>query len=236
MANGPSTTALGGESTAMGPGATAVGWQSTASAERAQAFGHLATASGVRSTAVGEGATASGDVSLSFGNLATASATNSVAIGNGAMATRANQFTMGNAQNTYTMPGVASDESTAAQGTPVGYVTSDANGNLAVDRSVFPTAALSRQVQSNSGAIANNSRRISNNEEGIAMAMALSTPYVPTDRSFALSTSVGMFEGSSAMAVNMGFRVSPNVQLDAGITHGFDRSQTGGRLGVTYSW
>ncbi|KRS13827.1 hypothetical protein XM53_04465 [Roseovarius atlanticus] len=214
-----------------------------ATAERAQAFGHLASASGVRSTAVGEGAVASGERSLSFGNLAAATATNSVAIGDGAQATNANQFVLGNAQNTYTTPGINSAESTAAQGAVVGYLTTDAAGNLAVDNSALPTAALTSAVQANTGSIAANSRGIAsnargieNNKEGIAMAMALDAPYVPSDRTFALSTGVGAFEGKTAFALNMGFRASDSVQFDAGLAHGFDNNQTGGRVGVTWAW
>ncbi len=234
---GNSSTAIGGEAMTNGAGTTAIGWQSMATAERAQAFGHLASATGVRSTAVGEAASASGNSALSFGNLASASGDNSAAIGNGATATRANQFTLGNADNTYTARGIATQESRDAQGTPVGVVTSDAEGNLAVDTSIGSNlAALNQQSDSFRRAIKENRDAIEDNKEGIAMAMALSAPYVPADRTYALSTSLGAFEGSSAMAVNMGYRISANTQLDAGVTYGFDREQLGGRVGITYAW
>jgi len=215
---------------AMGACATAIGWQSMATAERAQAFGHLAQATGVRSTAVGEGAVASGDRSLSFGNLASASEANSAAIGNGATATRENQFVLGNADNTYTTPGIASQASRDAQSGEVGYVTSDASGNLAVDRSI------GSQMSSLSSQVDRNAQEIENNKEGIAMAMALDAPYVPVDATFALSSALGHFEGSSAVAVSMGFRANENVQFDAGVSYGVDRNQVGGRVGMTYAW
>ena len=204
----------------------------------------MASATGIRSTAVGEGATASGNRSLSFGNLASATAANSVAIGNGATATRANQVSVGNAQNTYTFAGIGSAESEAAQTGGVGFVTSDADGNLAVNYGASGTlGALDRGVAANQAAISRNEDaisenrdRIQSNKEGIAMAMALSTPYVPADKTFAVSSSLGAFEGSSAMAVSMGYRINGNTQLDAGVTYGFDRQQVGGRIGVTYAW
>ena len=229
-ANGNSTTAVGGESVATGPGATAIGWQSVANAERAQAFGHLAQATGVRSTAVGEAAMALGAGSIAMGDQASAAADNSVAIGAGASATRANEFVLGNGQNTYRAAGIASQASTAAQSGPIGIVTSDAQGNLAVDRSIgTQMSQLDSRVRSLGSSI-------EDNKEGIAMAMALNTPYVPEDKTFAVSTSLGAFDGTTAMAASMGYRFNANTQLDAGVTYGFDRNQVGGRIGVTYAW
>ena len=230
MANGTSTTAIGGESVAMGPGATALGWQSAATAERAQAFGHLAQATGVRSTAVGEAAAAAGARSIAVGDQASATGDNSVAIGAGAEATGDNQFVLGNTSNTYRAAGIASEASLAAQSGAVGVVTSDAQGNLAVDRS------LGTAMGSLSDSIRSNSRQIEDNKEGIAMAMALDAPYVPEDRTFAVSAGLGSFEGSQAIAASMGYRFNANTQFDAGITYGMDRDQIGGRIGVTYAW
>ena len=227
---GTSTTAVGGESVANGTAATAFGWQAQATAERAHAFGHLAAASGVRSTAIGEAAMAMGSGSIALGNQAVAAADNSVAIGDGATATRANEFVLGNGANTYRAAGIASDASTAAQGTPIGVVTSDAQGNLAVDRSI------GESMSSLNGRVRSLGQQVEDNKEGIAMAMALNTPYVPEDKTYAVSTSIGSFEGSQALAASMGYRFDANTQFDAGITYGFDRNQVGGRIGVTYAW
>ena len=102
-------------------------------------------------------------------------------------------------------------------------MTSDADGNLAVDTSLSTSmASLRSQVEDNS--------------EGIAMAMALDTPYVPPSATFAVSGGIATFEGYEAMAVSFGYRVNPNTQIDAGVTYGFDRNQTGARIGVTYAW
>jgi hypothetical protein len=66
--------------------------------------------------------------------------------------------------------------------------------------------------------------------------MALSAPYVPADKTCALSTSLGAFEGSNAMGFKMGFRISADTRLDAGVTYGVDRDPVGGRIGITYAW
>lgn len=109
-------------------------------------------------------------------------------------------------------------------------VTSDAQGNLAVDRSLgIAMGTLSDRIRSQGA-------RIEDNKEGIAMAMALDAPYVPADRTFAVSAGLGSFEGSQALAASMGFRFDANTQFDAGITYSMDRDQVGGRIGVTYAW
>jgi autotransporter adhesin len=225
-----STTAVGGQANASGLGSTSIGWQSAATAERAQAFGHLAMATGERSTAVGEAATASGTAALAFGNLSRAEGANSVAIGNGAVASRDNQVVVGNSENTYTLPGIASNASRAAQSGPVNFVTADANGNLAVSEEASNAfASLGSKVQQNADDIADN-------REGIAMAMALEVPYVPVDRQFAVSGGLGTFDGANAFAMSGAYRINSNTQLDAGVTYGFSRQQVGGRVGVSYSW
>ena len=109
-------------------------------------------------------------------------------------------------------------------------ITSDAQGNLAVDRSI------GESMSSLNGRVRSLGKQVEDNKEGIAMAMALNTPYVPDDKTYAVSTSIGSFEGSQALAASMGYRFDANTQFDAGITYGFDRNQVGGRIGVTYAW
>ena len=53
---------------------------------------------------------------------------------------------------------------------------------------------------------------------------------------FAMSGGYGNFEGSSAVALSGGLRVSPNVQLNAGLGYGVSHNNMGGRVGVTVSW
>jgi hypothetical protein len=70
---------------------------------------------------------------VAIGTKALASANGAVAIGNGAQATRQNQVVLGTGAYTYTLPGITSAASSAAQTGPVQLVTSDANGNLATN-------------------------------------------------------------------------------------------------------
>ncbi len=68
------------------------------------------------------------------------------------------------------------------------------------------------------------------------MAFALKPPYVPADKSFAVTGGVGLFNQKSAFAASAGYRVTSNVQLDAGLAVGFDSGEVGSRAGITVTW
>src|SRR5882672_8475295 len=114
---------------------TASGFAANASGAGSQniAMGFNADAhgDGTNNVAIGTFATATGANSSALGNGAQATFDNSTAIGNGATATRANQQMFGTASNTYTMAGIATAASRAAQAGPTSIVTSDNAGNLA---------------------------------------------------------------------------------------------------------
>ena len=129
--------------------AVAVGADIELNAPDAIAFGHGAVAGAENAAAFGWGARANGVFTLAVGNNASASGASAVALGHGAFASHANAFALGYAVyaerdgqmefgrnvsgsvNTYTLPGVASAESRAAQSGPVQLLTSDGGGNLA---------------------------------------------------------------------------------------------------------
>ncbi|MFQ5566399.1 MAG: hypothetical protein ACE5EU_08555 [Paracoccaceae bacterium] len=168
------------------------------------------------------GASATGSTALGEGAQATHSG--STAIGYSAASTRANQVVLGTAAETYTLPGVTSGASLAAQSGPLELVTTDAAGNLASDGgSTFAD-------------IGENTRDIRRNKEGIAMAMAMDAPYVPLTSVVAVSGRYGNFEGTSAVSLSGAVRVSPNVQFDVGVGYGVNRGNLGGTAGVTLNW
>src|SRR5882672_4121934 len=134
---GSSNTATGLRANASGVGSSniATGRDVDASGAGSQniAMGNGADAhgDGTNNVAIGTAATATGANSSALGNGAQATFDNSTAIGNGATATRANQQMFGTASNTYTMAGIATAASRAAQAGPTSIVTSDNAGNLA---------------------------------------------------------------------------------------------------------
>ena len=82
-------------------------------------------------TAIGFSAIANALNGTAVGSNSNASFTNSAAFGNGAIATRANQQVFGSTTNTYTMSGITSTDSQAAQTGALQLVTTDLTGNLA---------------------------------------------------------------------------------------------------------
>ena len=129
--------------------AVAVGAHIEVNSPDAIAFGHGAVAGAENAAAFGWGARASAAFTLAVGNNASASGASAVALGHGAFASHANAFALGYAVyaerdgqmefgrnvsgsvNSYTLPGVASAASRAAQSGPVQLLTSDGGGNLA---------------------------------------------------------------------------------------------------------
>jgi hypothetical protein len=181
---------------------------------------------------------------VAIGNSAVARADGAVAIGNGAQATHTNQFAFGTTANTYTMAGIDSAASRAAQTGPTQLVTSDSGGNLATaslaSLGVASTADLGT-INSQLGAI--NARlddlngRTSKAITGVAMAFAMAgVPTLMPHERFAATMNWGTYQGANGLAVNTAFRITNNVQLNGGIAYGADERTAGGRVGLRVGW
>jgi len=144
---------------------------------------------------------------------------------------------VGTATNTYTLPGVTSAASLAAQTGAVSFVTSDANGNLATT-SLNPAgvASLQNNVTILQGNVAVLQQQMRQSFEGTAMAIAMGGSSLPGDKRFAISTNFGTFRGESAVGLLAQARVSDNIVLNGGISSGFAQGGVGGRVGATYAW
>lgn len=134
-----------------------------------------ALASGDNALAAGYGSTASGNNATALGSGASAAHANATAIGAGAATTRDNQIALGTSSSTYTMPGIDSNASRAAQQGPTRVVTSDAFGNLATSN--VDLNGLADDVSSlkrKTSDMQKESRR------GIAAAMAMAAAVTPS--------------------------------------------------------
>jgi len=245
LSSGISSVALGGGNPNNG------GTGPIASGDYSLSFGATTHATGVSSVAIGgadgvaaTGASATGASAVAIGAASSANFANSTAIGTGATATRANQVVVGTAANTYTMPGITSAASLAAQTGAVSFVTSDANGNLATTN-FNPNGAAALQnnittLQNNvtilQGNVAVLQQQMRQSFEGTAMAIAMGGSSLPGDKRFAISTNFGTFRGESAVGLLAQARVSDNIVLNGGISSGFAQGGVGGRVGATYAW
>lgn len=140
---GNQANAVANYATAVGYGASSLCENTVAVGTFAQAYGGPggATAVGSRAEAAGPNATALGlaarameNGAIALGSGTYAAGYNSIAIGGGVAATSDNQVVIGRDVHTYTLAGLASASSMAAQTGDYRYmVTSDEYGNLAVE-------------------------------------------------------------------------------------------------------
>ena len=110
--------------------------------------------------------------------------------------TRANQVSIGTTTQTYTLAGVNSGASKAAQSGDTYFLTGDASGNLATTS--FSVSALDSRIASLEGSVGEIDGRIDKAFEGSAMAMAMAGAALPADKDFAVSINWGGFEGANA--------------------------------------
>ena len=193
---------------------------------------------------MGEEASAAGLQAIAIGDRSSANADNSVAIGAGVSTTRANQVAVGSESSTYTLAGVSSTASQTAQSGPTELVTADANGNLAtIDGATFLDARFNGALSAQNARIDAQGRRIDSNADdieenraGIAIALAMESPYVPANATFALSGGFGYYENESAFAFATSYRASPSFVLSAGVGSGLNEKTVGARVGAQYSW
>lgn len=117
-----------------GPGgATALGSHAQVNGANSMALGLWARAFADNAMAIGSGAYVTAEGGVALGGGANAHHINSIAIGNGVATTADNQVRLGTETQTYTLTGIASASSSAAQTGAYRYmVTSDEFGNLAV--------------------------------------------------------------------------------------------------------
>ncbi len=235
QATSDGATAIGQGAVASGDPTTAVGTGAQALSNNASAFGAGAVAgvapgTGDNATAIGEAASATGLDSTAIGQGAVASFNNSTAIGQGAVTTRANQVAVGASSNTYTLSGLTSAASLAAQNGTTNFVTTDANGNLA--ESVYGPSSIA----SLDASVAGLQNGLHKAYEGTAIALAMAGASLPEGKRFAISANWGTFEGENGFAANGILRVNDYVYFDGGIGVGADHGTVGGRAGVTLAW
>jgi autotransporter adhesin len=208
---------------------------------RANSTGPGPQATGTDSIAVGPSSVASGESSIAIGNGANAAHAGSVAIGPGAATTREGQVALGSSGSTYTLAGISSEASRAAQEGATRLVTTDLAGNLAtVDLDIGVLSGLGGRV----GALENGlaaldaeiDRGMRRAEGGIAAAMALGGTVMPPDTTFAVSFNLATYRGEQGFSAAAVARVTDNVWVSGGFAGSTVKGSTGGRAGVTFGW
>jgi hypothetical protein len=79
-------------------------------------------------------------------------------------------------------------------------------------------------------------KKIEENTEGIAIAIALGGLAVPENKTFAFGANLGFFDGKEAVSAQTAIRLDQYVTLSGGVGVGLDSSQVGGRVGLMTAW
>ena len=218
-------------------------------------MGFNALASGANATAVGANAAASGANATAVGESAQAGFESSTAIGRGAVTTRASQVAIGTGASTYTLAGLPSAASLAAQVGPTRFVTTDASGNLAAS-SFGPDSigALSSRVDGLGARVDGLGARVdqlSNRVDALSRyavesrrearggtAMSIASAQIRYDDrpgKISLGTGLGTFKGETGIAAGLGF-TSPDQNWRANLSASSSfRGDWGVGAGVTFT-
>jgi autotransporter adhesin len=214
VAENGAAVSIGAGNRASGAGAVAIGDPNVATGRGAVAIGADNFASGDGAVALGADSVANGRSAIALGRGANARAAASVAIGEGAVASRAGQVSLGSAASTYTLAGIGSAESRAAQSGDLRYLTSDAAGNLALS-DIGPGAIgqLDWQIR----------RDRDDARRGIATAVAIGTAPIPSEpgrTSYVLNGAT--YRGEQAIGGGVAHRLNLDdpVAVTAGFSYG----------------
>ncbi|TXM70249.1 hypothetical protein FV226_17335 [Methylobacterium sp. WL12] len=210
----------------------------------ALAAGYGASAGGGSATALGTQANAAGDGSIAIGRSASATQANAIAIGPGARTTRANQVAIGNGSNTYTLGGIGSAQSAAAQSGETRFVTSDTAGNLATSGYGPSTiAGLGSRLDSAEGRLGGVEARVGTLEsrtnalsqystetrrearQGVATALAMPTasmPSAPGRTTWVLNSATYRGEWAGGAALSHRLPTAVPLAINVGYAYGGD--------------
>ena len=247
VANGRGALAIGGAANASATGGlSAIPTIPTANLIGAMAVGFLSQAFGGDSTALGNyalignyndsttvfnGATAIGAASqvgasnaTTIGARSTATGANSVAIGYGSVANQANTVSVGTVGGERRIVNVAA-----------GTAATDA---VNVSQLTTATAAINSSIiglQGDVDILYSQNRRqdrlIDKANEGVAMALAMESPNIPANSTFALSGGIGGFQGRNALATAVSAAIGENATVSAGLGYGLNTGEVGYRAG-----
>ena len=145
--------------------------------------------------------------------------------------------------------------STAAQTGAVSLVTVDGSGTIGRDSTSIGNinagltavnaglAAVQAVNTTQTGQINSlfsltdlNRRDIQKANEGVAMALALDSPSLPSGTNFGVSGGIGYYNHRTAGTIAASARIGPNASLSAGVGFGFDSGEVGARGGVQFAW
>jgi autotransporter adhesin len=148
--------------------------------------------------------------------------------------TRANQIAVGTSANTYTLAGLPSAASNAAQLGATSFVTTDQYGNLGT-ASFNPAdiAALDGRVKGLESTVADNRAEA---RGGTALALAAaSLRYDDRPDKLSVAGGIGYFKGMTGLSAGIGYATSESFRLNAAISTVPRRGDVGLSAGMSWT-
>ncbi len=81
-----------------------------------------------------------------------------------------------------------------------------------------------------------NRREVQKANEGVAMALAMESPALPSGTNFALSGGVGYYNKRSAATTAISARIGQNASISGGVGVGLNSGEVGARGGFQVAW
>jgi hypothetical protein len=75
-------------------------------------------------------------------------------------------------------------------------------------------------------------KKVDENTQGIAIAMAMSGLMLPPNKTFAIGANLGFYDDKQAVAASAALKLNDTFTLNGGIGVGFDGGAVGGRIGI----
>jgi len=79
-------------------------------------------------------------------------------------------------------------------------------------------------------------KKINENTEGIAVAMAMGGLALPDKKAFAISANFGFYDGEQAFGTQAAIRLTDTFALTGGVGAGLQQGKVGGRVGFMAAW
>ncbi len=79
-------------------------------------------------------------------------------------------------------------------------------------------------------------KNIGKANEGVAMALALETPAIPSGAHFALSGGIGGSQGKHSLATAVSVAIGETATVSAGAGYGLNSGEVGYRAGFQFAW
>ena len=78
--------------------------------------------------------------------------------------------------------------------------------------------------------------RLDEAEDGIALALSMETPMIPSGKQYAMTMGTGYYNSSNAISAAFAGHINDSMSFSTGAGFGTDTGKFGARCGMTFAW